>query len=277
MARFEFGGTLASWLVQTVDASASLGDGVEAVVLPTEPVTVPVLDAPGGNAVTDLLDADGNPVTEIVVQPGDPYIPRFQGPDTVEQLWTQDRNGKNLPMPRFDLESGQVAGDVFLAGDNEYEYPDSQQPPWLVVRIPNDGSSSSGWPNRLEFHYYDNDTSQYRVGFHLNEKGLLRTRGVTANDVAVRFMAHPNLSSQWPVMETAGNDNSVKYFQSFEHKTVSNVPFESQEVKVAYFVNPAGERLYFGSADPSTDPAYEDMRPDIGDAWIDFTEEGEGS
>lgn len=282
MARFEFGGTLASWLVQRVEApeGAGFADGTYVVVLPTQSVTLDIRDAPDGSEVTDLQDADGNPINEIIIQAGDPYIPRFFGPDGSSQLWTQEESGTWLPLPRYDLESGESGGDVMLAGGNAQEFQESPSEPWLQLSYRDDGTDSSQWPNRFEIRYYDETTSRYRVGLHANEKGLLRVRGVTPNDVPVRLMAHPDLSSQWPVMEVTGDnsqDPDQKHFQVFESKTVSHNPVEAPTVKVPYFENPAGERLYFGSADPSTDPAYEGMRPDIGDAWIDFTEEGEGS
>ena len=267
MARYEFGGVMAAWVVSTV-----AGDGgIEIVTLPAAGTTLTIYDAPEGQVVTDFIDENGNPVTEITLPAGDPYIPRFQGPDGAEALWVQAANGRWLPLPRWN-DGSEVGGSdpdaVKLSGGNVFEYADSQSPPWLVVRRPNDGTDSTQWSNLLEFQYWDNDSNRYRLGFHLNEKALLRVRGVTANDVAVRFMAHPNLIPQWPVMEVTRDNNTEKIFQVFERQVTSHVG-----VQVPFLVNPQGERLYFGTADPATDPAYADYRPNVGDVWLDFNGE----
>lgn len=276
MARYQFGGVMAAWLVSTVPDEA-LGEGIEVVTLPTDSTTLEIYDAPdgAGSLVTDLLDENGNPVSEISVPAGDPYIPRFQGPDGVQSLWVQSATGRWLPLPRWDDGAGDGGGDddgeqyVKLEGGNEHEYEDSQSPPWLIIRRPNDSTDSTQWSNMVEFHFWDSTTNQYRLGFYLNEKGLLRTRGVTPTDVPVRFMAHPNQGSNTAVVEVTPSDNTIKLIQLFLSQAVFRIP-----VVVPYLVNPLGERLYFGTADPATDPAYEDHRPDIGSGWIDFLGEG---
>jgi hypothetical protein len=267
MARYEFGGVMAAWIVSTVPGDP---EGTEFVTLPAGPTTLEIYDAPDGELVADFIDENGNPTAEITIPDGDPYIPRFQGPDGAESLWVQAANGRWLPLPRWDDGSG-AGGDpdtVKLSGGNVYEYEESNVGPWLVVRKPDDNSDSTDWPNMLEFQYWDNSTNRYRLGFHLNEKMLLRVRGVTPNDVAVRFMAHPNLNAQWPVMEVTKDNNAEKVFQVFERQVTSHVG-----VQVPFLVNPQGERLYFGTADPATDPAYADYRPNVGDVWLDFNGE----
>jgi hypothetical protein len=274
MARHAFGGVMAAWVVSAVEAP-DLGEDVQALILPDTAVQIQVYDAPDGTQVTDLLDENNNPITEITVPAGDPYIPVFYGPDGVESLWVEAASGRWVPMPRFDDGSMTGGGDddedeVKLSGDNHFEYPDSNSngDPWLRIDVPNDNTNSNDWPNRMEFRYYDQSTSQYREGFYINEKALLRTRGVTPTDVPVRFMSHPTQAANVPIMETTKSDNSVKLFQSFESQTVSLVP-----MVVPFLVNMQGERLYFGTADPATDPAYADYRPNVGDAWVDFNGE----
>ena len=267
MARYEFGGVMAAWVVSTAASDDQFGSGTQALLLPTEDTTVPVYDAPNGSPVVDFLNSDGDAMAAVVVPAGSGTIPKFSGPDGVQALWVQNFDGTWVPMPRFTTDGtgsgGGGAGDVVLAGSNTFEYADSQEGPWLTLKVPNDNSSASGWSNRFETYYWDNSTSQYRLGFHLNEKTLLRTRGVTPDDVAVRFMAHPNLSATWPVMETTKDNNATKLFQSFEDRTVSKVP-----VTVPYLVNEAGEKLFFGTQDPSTGPYAGDLLP--GDAWVDY-------
>lgn len=270
MARYDFGGVMAAWVVSTAAADDEFGAGVQALVLPNETSNLTLYDAPNGTQVTDLLDVNGVAISTVPVPAGDPYIPKFSGPDGVQVLWTQSDSGHWLPMPRFDDGSGTGTGgggtgDVQLSGANTYEYADSQSAPWLLIKRPNDNSDSSVWQNMIEVQFWDNTTSQYRQGWYVNEKGLLRTRGTTPSDVVARFMAHPSQSANVPVLEIALNDNTVKLAQFFTGKVILSVP-----ITVPYLVNPLGERLYWGTGDPSTDPAYADYRPDIGAGWVDY-------
>ena len=266
MARNTFGGVMASWAVSSADIS-----GVNAVVLPGTAVTLTIYDAPDGAVITDMLDADGAAMSELVLPAGNPYIPKFSGPDGVATLWVQAAAGSWLPVPRFDDGTtagggGGGVGDVLLAGGNAFEYANSQDPdPWLRVDIPDDASDSSAWSNRLEFRFWDDTTSQYRHGFHVNEKSLLRTRGTTPTDVPVRFMAHPAQAAGTALVELTLSDNTQKLFQQLLSLAVFGTG-----VQVPYVQNPNGERLYFGSADPNTDAAYANHRPRTGDAWFDY-------
>lgn len=268
MARFDFGGVMAAWVVTTAASDDEFGTGTHALMLPNEDVTLAIFDAPDGAAVTDFI-VGGSAAAAVTIPANTGTIPKFSGPDGVTALWVENFDGAWVPIPRFTTDgtgSGSSGGDVVLAGGNAFEYAGSQAGPWLTLKVPNDNSSASGWSNRLETYYWDSSTSQYRLGFHLNEKFLLRTRGVTPDDVAVRFMAHPALNPTWPVMETTKNDNSIKLLQSFESKTVSTVP-----VVLPYIVNEQGEKLFFGTQDPSTGPYAAALLP--GDAWIDYNGE----
>lgn len=271
MARTVFGGVMSAWVVQTV-AADSLSTGAQAVILPTTSTTLTVYDGPSGTALTDLLDATGNPATSVPITAGSPYIPQFSGPDGVDRVWAPAADGTWLPIPRFDEGGtgggGGATGDVLLAGGNVHEYTDSQSPPWLILRRPNDGTSSSAWQNMLEVRYYDTTSGTYRLGFYVNEKGLLRTRGTSPSDTEARFMAHPGKGPAVAIMEATLDDNTKKLFQVFTGSALFNVG-----VQVPYLTNPVGQRLYFGTADPATDPAYATFRPRTGDGWLDYNGE----
>lgn len=266
MARTEFGGVMAAWIIN--HTATETGIGPDLLTLPPTGVTVDVYDAPGGAQLTDLLDLDGNTISTLTLPDGDAYLPRFFGPDGLDRVWIQAATGAWLPVPRFDETVATAVGDVSLAGGNVQEYADSQAEPWLILRRPDDGTDSSTWPNMLEVYYWDTGSSQYRLGFYLNEKGLLRARGTTPSDVAARFMAHPTQGSTTAILETTLSDNTQKLLQVFTTQVVSNVGMQAP-----YVANPAGERLYFGSADPATDAAYASHRPRAGDAWLDYNGE----
>lgn len=269
MARTEFGGVFAAWLVRSVDADEALGLGTKAVILPPTETELPVYDAPSGALVTDFLDEAGAAASTISIPSADPYIPRFSGPDGLTALWTQAESGRWLPIPHYTTNGGtsSATGDVMLEGGNVHEYADSQSVPWLIVKRPNDNSDSSLWDNMLEFQYWDNATSQYRLGFHLNEKALLRVRGTTPNDVPARIMAHPDQTSVTALFELTLSDNTVKLLQAFLDIVSFSVP-----VMVPYLVNPLGERLYWGTADPNEHTAYTNYRPDIGSGFINYND-----
>lgn len=130
MSRQQFGGDAAAWVVTPVDASALLGPGKTVVGFQSSDVVLGFFDSPNGTALTDLLDADGNPVTGITVPAGQPYIPFFQGPDGSVLLWFADVFGAwHILLPSDsavrlagieervqDLESGGgVGGGIDLA------------------------------------------------------------------------------------------------------------------------------------------------------------------
>lgn len=265
MARFSFGGVMAAWVVSTAAADDEFGAGIQALVLPNETSSLTVYDGANGSQVTDLLDAGGAAVSTISVPAGDPYIPKFSGPDGVEVLWVESAAGHWLPMPRFDdgtgTGGGGGAGDVVLAGGNSYEYDDSLSTPWLLLKRPDDNSDSATWQNMVEVQFWDNSTSQYRSGWSVNEKGLLRTRGTTPNDVVARFLAHPSQDDAVPVLELTLDDTATKLAQFFTGSVVLTVP-----ITVPYLANPLGERLYFGTQSPNDG----DFPPNSGDAWLDY-------
>ncbi|TYK45148.1 hypothetical protein [Actinomadura decatromicini] len=103
MARHWFGQSPSDWTF-SVDA----GDGV---VLAGS-VTVTLWNAAaGGTQYTDLLDAAGTPITEVVTGDGSTLpkgtIPQFQGPDGIGELWADAGGGI-----RYRLTPTDLGGDV---------------------------------------------------------------------------------------------------------------------------------------------------------------------
>src|SRR3546814_2955233 len=82
MARYWFGGTANDGVYTTY----TLGSRQ---LLELARTTLRFYDAEtDGTQYTDLLDADGNPVSSIVTGLG--QVPRFQGPDGVAEMWADD-------------------------------------------------------------------------------------------------------------------------------------------------------------------------------------------
>ena len=160
-----------------------------------------------------------------------------------------------------------LAGYVRLPGGNTFDLPNSVGEPWMRLRVPNDLSDSTTWPNRIEVWYFDTTLADYRLGWYINEKGLLRTRGTTPSDVPARIMGHPAQSSTVALQEWTPDDNTVKLIQFLLSQAVFNVP-----IIVPYIVNPLGERLYWGTGNPYEHAAYANYRPDLGSGWIDYND-----
>jgi hypothetical protein len=122
VARSEFGGVMSAWVVSSAPAADASSANVRMVTLLAEATTLQVYDSPAGALVTDLLDELGDPIEELTISPGDPYIPRFSGPDGVTSLWAQADSGRWLPLPRWDDGAqGFVTPDEFPElGDARY-------------------------------------------------------------------------------------------------------------------------------------------------------------
>lgn len=77
MARFEFGAGMADFVVQPSDGLWGVAPGA----------TIAFWDDPdAGTQYTDLLDASGTPITQVVADEQG-FIPSFSGPDSVEGMW----------------------------------------------------------------------------------------------------------------------------------------------------------------------------------------------
>ena len=104
MARSEFGGVMAAWIVQTTEPDEMTG--TRTVILSAGQTELTIYDAPEGAVVTDLLDEAGTAVSGVTVPAGAPYIPRFSGPDGVAVLWVQTEGGQWLPVPPYQTTAG---------------------------------------------------------------------------------------------------------------------------------------------------------------------------
>ncbi|MFD4264023.1 glycosyl hydrolase family 28-related protein [Streptomyces sp. NPDC058534] len=78
MARYEYGAGVADYVVRPTDGLWSVAPGAVLTFWSA---------ADGGTQYTDLLNATGGPVTEVVAD-GQGFVPRFQGPDGVVGMWT---------------------------------------------------------------------------------------------------------------------------------------------------------------------------------------------
>lgn len=110
MARHWFGRSHAGWVMtrgeEVVEEEVSLG--YQPLLQPE--VTVTLWDAQeGGSQLTDLLDADGLPVTEVESD-ADGNIPRFQGPDDVAYLWASASGDGSEP--RYIMSSTNLGDTI---------------------------------------------------------------------------------------------------------------------------------------------------------------------
>lgn len=85
MARYWFGDAPADWVIASGDQHEFPGDAVGQVAVLMPGVTLWCWDYGSGDRVTDLLDAQGNPVSEVHAD-SHGRIPRFRGPNSVERL-----------------------------------------------------------------------------------------------------------------------------------------------------------------------------------------------
>lgn len=85
MARYWFGDAPADWVIASGDQHEFPGDAVGQVAVLMPGVTLWCWDYTTGDRVTDLLDAQGAPVSEVHAD-SHGRIPRFRGPDGVERL-----------------------------------------------------------------------------------------------------------------------------------------------------------------------------------------------
>lgn len=119
MARFQFGRGIADFVVRPTDGLWGIGAGT----------TLTFWDAPdAGTQHTDLLNADGEPTTEVVTD-AQGRIPTFAGPDGVTGLWASAGGTSRAWMTARDAGDDDVAAagsvrdwlnvrDYGAAGDN---------------------------------------------------------------------------------------------------------------------------------------------------------------
>ena len=132
----------------------------------------------------------------------------------------------------------ELDGDKFdLDGANDVTLPDSLTY-LLHVDVPNDGSATSGWPDRLAFYYVGQ-----RTGYH-NEYGELRARPAKQNTTALRVMAFPG-GSTGNIFEVASSSSTgTPYLRVSEADQVVEATFPVVAPNIGAMV------LVLGAADP---------------------------
>jgi hypothetical protein len=98
--RHLFGGDIAAWTIDLGDnATGQSGqDGYLAVITPSAEITF-YDAATAGNQYTDLLTADGTPITSVTSDTNG-ELPQFQGPDTDPETWQMWADGSGGAGPR---------------------------------------------------------------------------------------------------------------------------------------------------------------------------------
>lgn len=103
MARHWFGNTVADWTFTRVDDV----DGHDNIAQLVGAATVTFWnERQDGTQYTDLLDAEGQPITQVVTgDAGDELgvIPLFQGPDDVTYMWAEADGGPRVLVQTWDL------------------------------------------------------------------------------------------------------------------------------------------------------------------------------
>ena len=132
----------------------------------------------------------------------------------------------------------QLAGsNVSTLGSSALQY--------LRINIPNDGSDTATWPDRMAFYY-----TNVRTGYH-NEYGELRARPAKSSTVALRAMGFSSGSSG-DIFQVSAADASTTYLGVSQTQITANVPV----------ITPNLPRKITTSATP---PA----NPQDGDIWFD--------
>jgi len=110
--RYPFGGTLADWTFDPI----SVGE-VDNVVHSIGNVEITCWsERVGGQRYTDLLDADGQPVSHVLSSGGDDgaavgQIPVFFGPDDVPRMWVAAGGGPRALILAHEQPSTDVVND----------------------------------------------------------------------------------------------------------------------------------------------------------------------
>lgn len=148
MARHWFGRALTDWTMDVGDTTTA-GGATTGPVLATGPVTITFWSAAvGGVQYTDLLNAAGNPITQVMSSDGSDgltvgTIPQFQGPDGVAEMWADAGSGARYKMVATDL--GSVVKDLSsTVADLQAAIATLSNSPGLVVY----NASTASWPTR---------------------------------------------------------------------------------------------------------------------------------
>lgn len=99
MARFTFGSGIADYVVTPVDGQWTVAPGA----------VITFWDSPdSGTQYTDLLSADGTPVTEVTADEQG-LVPTFQGPDGVPLMWASAGGPRRVWIRARDADSSPAA------------------------------------------------------------------------------------------------------------------------------------------------------------------------
>ncbi|MEU3899729.1 glycosyl hydrolase family 28-related protein [Streptomyces sp. NPDC045251] len=99
MARYTYGAGIADYVVQPTDGLWGVAPGAVITFWSA---------ADGGVQYTDLLDADGNPITEITADEAG-LLPTFQGPDGVTLMWASAGGVSRVWLRARDADAAEVA------------------------------------------------------------------------------------------------------------------------------------------------------------------------
>jgi len=116
---------------------------------------------------------------------------------------------------------------------------------FLRVNIPNDGSDTATWPDRMAFYY-----TNIRTGYH-NEYGELRARPAKSNTVALRAMGYSSGSSG-DIFQVSASDASTTYLGVSQTQVTANVPVITPNLP---------RKITTGDTPP--------VNPQDGDIWFD--------
>jgi hypothetical protein len=100
VARYDFGATLADYVVRPTDGLWGVAPGAALTFWSA---------ADGGTQYTDLLDAGGTPVSSIAAD-SDGFIPAFKGPDGVTGMWVDAGGTSRAWMPARNASGGSGGG-----------------------------------------------------------------------------------------------------------------------------------------------------------------------
>jgi hypothetical protein len=181
--------------------------------------------------VTDLWRIDGSDFLSeaipngIISTPADGAVGAFAGPDDCDTLYIQvGSSGSRSPIQavRQSLAQPRVIGDLAVLPDSLTQL--------MRVEIPDDGSPTSTWPDRLVFFYVDPVDGLVRTGY-FNEYGEVRGRSAKQNTVAGRFLAHEDNTTA-PIFQVTDHLQGALYLSVSKERVSSVVPFSGPNVPV---------------------------------------------
>jgi hypothetical protein len=97
------------------------------------------------------------------------------------------------------------------------------------VQIPDDGSSTAGWPDRLAFYFWSG-SAWVRTGY-FNEYGELRSRKAKTSTVSARFQDHASTSTV-DILQVTNSANDTVYLGVSRTLAAFGVPVTAPNVPV---------------------------------------------